>query len=146
MAVCPQWPGAITAVMLHYIRAQDVSCRAQLYKEVRCVRADLIHSANRTLSPLPVLAVGSAAGGRGSAERDECRKHALKGAHSCLSFTSLSCNHSLMKAECPTMNSGSTRPDSPYRLRWAANAYVACRVTGLQTRERFSSDVNEDGE
>lgn len=117
MAVCPQWPGAITAVMLHYIRAQDVSCRAQLYKEVRCVRADLIHGANRTLSPLPVLAVGSAAGGRGSAERDECRKHALKGAHSCLSFTSLSCNHSLMKAECPTMNSGSTRPDSPYRLR-----------------------------
>lgn len=64
MAVCPQWPGAITAVMLHYIRAQDISCRAQLYKEVRCVRADLIHGANRTLSPLPVLAVGSAAGGR----------------------------------------------------------------------------------
>lgn len=49
MAVCPQWPGAITAVMLHYIRAQDVSCRAQLYKEVRCVRADLIHDASRTL-------------------------------------------------------------------------------------------------
>lgn len=58
MAVCPNRPGAITAVMLHYIRVQDVSCRAQLCKEVRCVRADLIHSANRTLSPLPVLTVG----------------------------------------------------------------------------------------
>lgn len=50
------------------------------------MRADLIHGANRTLSPLAVLVLGSAAGGHGSAERDECRKHALKGAHSCLSF------------------------------------------------------------
>lgn len=106
MAVCPRRPGAITAVMvmLHYIRVQDVSRRAQLYKEVRCVRADLIHSANRTLSPLPVLTVGGARG-RGCCGADECRKHALKGAHFCMSFTSLCCNRRLMRTECPAMNS-----------------------------------------
>lgn len=137
MAVCPRRLGAITAVMSHYVRVQDVSCRAQLYKEVRCVTADLIHSANRTLSPLLSLSVGDVGVWSRRVQEACTQGGALLPV---LDFTLLR----------PQVND-STMSCNELLQHATTFQCITCRVIGSQAKKTFFSrlsdnDVNEDAE
>lgn len=140
MAVCPRRPGAITADMLHYIRVRDVSCRAQLYKEVRCVRADLIHSANRPLSPLPVLTVGDPedAGVRSRSMQKTCTQGGAL--LSVLHFTVLQPQVNESRMSCNELLQHVARIPLPHLL---CDGDLSQRTFFLRLSDK---DVNEDAE